>query len=164
MFKTKVHAGKMVDCLVCTPIQDRRKKKFEKKVKKEKGDLYSYLRRQINEEAGEEPTSSELFGLTQKYGVNDLKEQVEDEVNRRNRQLISESRRTTKPSWKEEKEWKTEQQEWFKTTRPLVVSNEQFKKPVQNKFLPRAHFQPIQFPQPGWKKSLPTSAPRDSER
>lgn len=105
--KQKLHAGLQLECKVCTPDQKPKRRKYNDKPKVTRGatTLEGVLRRQLAEEIGEaELTKDGLFATVQKFGL------AAPRIDRK----------VTKPSWKQEKVWRTELNEWFKSTKGLV--------------------------------------------
>jgi hypothetical protein len=101
--KTKLHAGLMSNCDVCTPNRERKRRKFKKE--RIGPDVLSRVKKQMGEEIGEDIlTNDQNFALLQKYGV------VSPRIDRK----------VTKPSWKGEKQWNQETQQWYLATKGLV--------------------------------------------
>src|SRR5882672_6829446 len=94
MFKTKIHAGPMAACRVCTPEQKpKRRKDLKPKFEAIVGqDVVSALKRQLNEEVGDDELNQlQQFALLQKFGA----------------VAVRVERKLTKPSWLEEQTWKS---------------------------------------------------------
>lgn len=106
-------------CKVCTPEQKpkRRSREDRPKVERRATTLDGVLRRQLAEEIGDtELSKDQRFAMLQKLGMAQVRI----------------DRKVTKPSWKDEKTWRQEQNEWFKATKGLVPVT-QFKKNVAPK-------------------------------
>lgn len=113
--KSKLHAGLQADCKVCTPEQKTKRRKYEAPKAERVTTLEGTLRRQISEEIGEDELTKEFrFALLQKFGM----------------ATVRIDRKVTKPTWKEEKQWRQETNDWFRATKGLVPA-------VQTKRTPR---------------------------
>src|SRR5882672_10262609 len=123
MFKTKIHAGPMATCRVCTPEQKpKRRKDAKPKFEAIVGqDVVSALKRQLNEEVGDDELNQlQQFALLQKCGA----------------VAVRAERKLTRPAWVEENVWKTRINQWSEITRGVATVYQQ-KRPYQQKQRPQ---------------------------
>jgi hypothetical protein len=121
--KQKLHAGLQQLCKVCTPNQKLKRRNYEDrpKVERRATTLDGVLRRQLAEEIGDVDLSKDQrFVMLQKLGMAQVRI----------------DRKVTKPSWKDKKTWRTEQNEWFRATKGLVPAI-QFKTDQPKNYRPR---------------------------
>lgn len=116
-YKVKVRKGKWADSPQNperrdrrkNPIREEREPKRERRVK----DLSGVLRRDMSEEVGESELSKEhRFALLQKYGI------VAAKIDRK----------VVRPSWKNEKQFNQELNDWYRATKGLVPAVQVAKK------------------------------------
>lgn len=102
----KMHKGKLADCNVCTPQQD--KKRRERRVKQE-ATQDVYLRREVATELGDTGTREQRFQLNEKYGVSAPRI----------------DRNITRPKWMGVNTWIQKKAQWVLATKGLVQAKQE---------------------------------------